>query len=111
MKKFLGVVLGLFLLLGCNWDQSSKKVTGILIMGHEVRAFREQGSDKEFWIIDKSGILMKKYQEIIGSSVINYEKVDARLEVINCTQPQDGFGAEYDGCYEVKNIISLKKHL
>ncbi len=104
------IVLTTSLLLGCAMHYDTKEVQGILTMGHEVRVFRDFYDNREYWIIDKSGILMKKYQEIIGSSLTRYQPVHALLDVVNCTEPQEGFGSEYEGCYEVKEIISLSKN-
>ena len=109
MKKFLSMVLGSILLFGCQSWQGTKEVQGTLILGHEVRAFRDSQDNKEYWLIDKTGKLMAKYQEIIGSETPRYQPVKTILKVEYCSSPQDGFGAEYDGCYEVKEIISLLK--
>ena len=37
---------------------------GELRIGHEVRAFTPSGSDREFWIVDKTGQLLEKYDKI-----------------------------------------------
>lgn len=92
------------LLCACHQEQ---EVCGTLRMGHEVRSFTNEADNKEYWLIDKSQTLMPAYQKIIGQEVPNSQPVRACLEVKNIGKPQDGFGAEYDGGYELQKIINL----
>ena len=78
-------------------------------MGHEVRSFTDNSDKKEYWLIDKSQSLMPAYQKIIGQEVADYQPIHARLQVKDIGKIEDGFGAEYDGGYEVKKIISIQK--
>lgn len=82
-------------------------VRGTLTMGHEVRAFIPDGETDEYWLIDKSGDLYKRYQEIAPIESGLYTPVKAELKVTELPKMQDGFGAEYDGTYNVVEIISL----
>lgn len=109
MKKISKVLLSLFivaLVSGCS-KNDVKIVSGTLTMGHEVRAFVENGQDKEYWIIDKSGNLYEQYTQISPVEQGGYVPVIAELKVKELPKMEDGFGAEYDGTYEVIEIISL----
>lgn len=108
MVKMNKTYLALFLITGliCACSQS-KEVNGTLRLGHEVRSFTDASDHKEYWLIDKSGQLMPAYQKIIGQETINYQPINARLTVKDIGKINDGFGAEYDGAYELKKIIEL----
>ncbi len=105
--KFLIMFLGCIFLFSCTAPSDTKEVQGILTIGHEVRSFKDYQTDKEYWIIDKSNILVKKYYETTGAGAVRYQPIFAVLKVAETSKPQDGFGSEYDGCYELKEIISL----
>lgn len=91
---------------GCA-KYSEKVVSGSLTMGHEVRSFIQNGQDKEYWIIDKSGDLYEQYMHVAPLEQGAYIPVSAELKVKELPKMEDGFGAEYDGTYEVIEIISL----
>lgn len=105
VKKVLVVGCSVFL-FACSQENT---VQGTLVMGHEVRSFTADGQDKEYWVIDKSGDLYKKYQEIAPIEQGAYIPVRAELKVKELPKMQDGFGADYDGTYEVVEIISVQK--
>lgn len=111
MKKVILCLVGL-LLVGCgiynHQDTNNiKTVSGTLVIGHEVRAFTDNQDGKEYWVIDKSGKLIAEYKKTIGTDIVNYEPVKAKLKVQQKSKMTDGFGADYTGTYEVKEIISL----
>lgn len=112
MKKVILSLVGL-LLVSCgiynNQDTNNniKTVNGTLVIGHEVRAFTDDQDGKEYWVIDKSGRLITEYKRAIGADIVNYEPVKAKLKVQQKAKMTDGFGADYTGTYEVKEIISL----
>ena len=108
MIKIFTSIFCLLYLLGCQQSQL-KEVSGTLRIGHEVRSFTDTQDKKEYWIIDKSGTLIKEYQKTIGTNIVNNQPVSAVLKVKNIGKIDEGFGAEYDGAYEVKKIISLQK--
>ena len=93
--------------LGACCQSNVEIVRGKLTMGHEVRAFVPDGQNKEFWIIDKSAKLYPEYQKIAPVEKGAYTPVRAELKVKELPKMQDGFGAEYDGAYDVIEIISL----
>ena len=107
MRKIL-FFAAIVLLSGCL-DNNEYRVDGVLRLGHEVRSFENMADCKEYWIVDKSGQLMEKYKEVIGSKIINNQPVQARLKVKNIGKMSEGFGAEYDGAYEVMEIEELSK--
>lgn len=109
MNNFFKYLISLFvvaLIFGCS-DNDVKVVSGTLTMGHEVRSFVENGQDKEYWIIDKSGDLYEQYLKIAPVEQGAYIPVTAELKVKELPKMEEGFGAEYDGTYEVIDIISL----
>ena len=105
MKKVFLFLLCM-LTAACS-ENTEKVVSGTLTMGHEVRAFIEDGQNKEYWIIDKSGELYKQYLQIVPNEQGAYVPINAELKVKELPKMEDGFGAEYDGTYEVLEIISL----
>ena len=104
MKNIINIFLLTLSICSCS---QTKEVEGTLRMGHEVRSFTDASDHKEYWLIDKSQSLMPAYQKIIGKEVADYQPVHARLQVKDIGKIEDGFGAEYDGGYEVKKIISI----
>lgn len=103
-KTYFSLLLMTGLICACS---QTKEVNGTLRMGHEVRSFTDNFDKKEYWLIDKSQSLMPAYQKIIGPKTSDYQAIHARLQVKNIGKIEDGFGAEYDGGYEVKKIIAL----
>ncbi len=90
-------------------ESEVKNVEGIVRIGHEVRSFQDNRDCKEYWLVDKSGKLVRKYKNIIGTEDVHYQPVFARLKVKNIGKMSEGFGAEYDGAYEVIEIEDLSK--
>lgn len=105
MRKILLFLFCIFI-TACS-ENTEKVVSGTLTMGHEVRAFIEDGQNKEYWIIDKSGDLYKQYLQIAPIEQGAYVPINAEIKVKELPKMEDGFGAEYDGTYEVLEIISL----
>ena len=50
---------------------------------------------------------MSKYQQVTKSNIANYQPTVAVLEVKKLPKMTDGFGSDYDGTYQIENIISL----
>ena len=105
MKNICLILLSLIIITSCT--DKKKEVEGTIRLGHEVRAFTDNQDKKEYWLIDKSGNLEKAYQKAIGSNMMNYRSVKAKLTVQDLGKIKEGFAAEYDGTYEVQKIISL----
>ena len=110
MYRFPGLFLvgASFVLCACA-ENKAEVISGTLTMGHEVRAFVPDGQDKEFWLIDKSGDLYEQYQKVAPIESGAYIPVLAELKVTELPKMQDGFGAEYDGTYDVIETISITK--
>ena len=107
MEKNFCIIILSTLLFSCGAADDCKEVSGILRFGHEVRSFTNLEDSKEYWIVDKSGKLMAEYKKIIGTEIINNRPVSAKLKVKKVEKQPDGFGKEYTGTYEVKEIIYL----
>lgn len=89
-------------------EDSLVTLSGMVRLGHEVRSFQPENSDKEFWIVDKSGQLEEKYNKLTGGNK-NGKPVKATLKLKYDEQWEDGFAAEYDGVYLVSEVIQLEK--
>lgn len=88
-------------------EGKTSTMTGTLIMGHEVRTFKPDNCNEEYWIVDKTGSLSEKYDKLTGG-VKNGEPVYATLKLEYQGKWDDGFAAEYPGVYFVKGIIEMK---
>ena len=77
---------------------------GRITFGPEVRKFRPEGGDKEYWLIDKSGYLQVKYNES-GSAEWS---ADAEMEVKETDDSVSEFGKEYCGTLQVLRVISIE---
>lgn len=78
-----------------------------MIIGHEVRSFSEEGSSKDYWVSDETGQLMTEYKKAISSEIVTGKPVASELRVRISEKMEDGFAADYDGTYEVVEIISI----
>ena len=75
---------------------------GRITFGPEVRKFRPDNEDKDYWVIDKSGYLQERYNE---SSAAEWS-ANAELEVMQTDSSASEFGSEYAGTLQVLRIIS-----
>lgn len=75
---------------------------GRITFGPEVRKFRPDNEDKDYWVIDKSGYLQERYNE---SGAAEWS-ADAELEVRQTDRSASEFGSEYAGTLQVLRIIS-----
>lgn len=82
-------------------------VTGRLIIGHEVRSFIADGDTTEYWIIDETDSLKPLYEKSVGERSEPYTAVKASLRVVDDGKSANGFAAEYDGVYRVKEVIEV----
>ena len=106
-KIFIGCLMIILTSCSINEKSAPKTVTGTLVPGHEVRSFSEEGRPKSYWVVDKTGKLMSEYKKAAADSIINATPVLAELTVEEAPQMPDGFGADYDGTYNVLKIASL----
>lgn len=82
------------------------RMEGVLTIGHEVRSFRA-GDGKEYWIVDKTGRLEQMYDSVtVGQK--NGRPCRATLKVEYNGKWNDGFAAEYDGVFFVREVVGLE---
>lgn len=81
-------------------------LSGTLCIGHEVRSFKPDGCDEEFWIVDKTGRLNDTYDKVTKGEK-NGKPVRATLKLEYNGVWDDGFAAEYSGVYLVREILSV----
>lgn len=79
---------------------------GILRMGHEVRSFVPSGSDKEYWVADKTGKLGGMYDRVTGGKK-NGSPVRAVLKLEYGGRRGDGFAGQYDGVWLVREVVGV----
>lgn len=82
-------------------------MNGTLTIGHEIRSFRPDGGG-EFWFVDKTGRLEQMYDNVTGGEK-NGEPCRAALKVEYNGRWDDGFAADYDGVYFVREVVGLSK--
>ncbi len=83
-------------------------VKGTLIWGHEVRSFKADGDSLEYWVADSTGALKNDYEKTVGNGAKPYTPVYVELKVRDMGKPTDGFALDYDGVYQVEEIITVK---
>lgn len=88
-------------------DVAPLLVRGKLVIGHEVSSFTADGDTIDYWIHDKTNQLDSLYQEVTKESTSPYTPVHAELKVYDRGKATDGFAADYDGTYEVVDIIKI----
>jgi len=88
-------------------EQKSKTLKGQLTLGHEVRTFKPCGSDKTFWVSDKTGKLIELYSKLtVGKKP--YTPIFTEIEVKDKGKAKEGFPAEYESVYEVVNVLKAR---
>ena len=88
-------------------EQKSKTLKGQLTLGHEVRTFKPCGSDKTFWVSDKTGKLKEFYSKLtVGKKP--YTPIFTEIEVKDKGKAKEGFPAEYESVYEVVNVLKAR---
>lgn len=85
---------------------SSFHVSGTLVFAHESHSFTPEGDTISYWIIDKTGMLIKAYNDLTGGTK-NGKPVYAGLEVVDAGKSDEGFAASYPSVYHVVKIDSL----
>lgn len=72
-----------------------------------MRTYQPEVSSEVFWIVDKTGTLYEKYDELTGGSK-NGNPIKATLKMEYQGKSDDGFAADYPGVYFIMGIIELK---
>ena len=89
-------------------EQKPKTLRGKLTLGHEVSSFKPCGSDKTFWVSDKTGKLKKSYDKLtVGEKP--YTPIYVEIEFIDKGKASEGFPAEYESVYEAVKIFRTTK--
>ena len=60
-----------------------------------------------YWIIDETDSLKPLYEKAVGEKAKPYTAVKASLRVVDAGKSAEGFAAEYDGVYRVKEVIDI----
>lgn len=81
---------------------------GQVVLAHEVRAFVPEGDTTEYWIVDRSGTLERAYDSVTGGQK-NGQPVRAELKVRYTGPSDEGFAADYEGVFEVVEVLSVEK--
>ena len=88
--------------------ENLRTVKGTLILGHEVRSFKAEGDTLEYWVTDSTGTLEASYQKTVGDGAEPYTPVYVELKVRDQGKATDGFALDYDGVYQVEEIVAIK---
>ena len=89
-------------------DDSISVVTGKLVIGHEVRSFVMDGDSVEYWFIDRSGTFQQEYERVVPDGMKNYTPVRVEMKVKYLGKSDEGSAAEYDGVYEVLELLKME---
>lgn len=84
-------------------------LSGEIRIGHEVRSFRPENSDKEYWLVDKTGTLTEIYDRKTGGQK-NGKPLQMMLKLEYNGKWDDGFAADYDGVYFVREVLDGQKN-
>lgn len=79
---------------------------GVVRIGHEVRSFVPDGSETEYWIVDKTGRLESYYDKATGGQK-NGKPLKVRLALEYNGKWDDGFAAEYAGTFLVRAVTGI----
>lgn len=88
-------------------EQETKILKGELTIGHEVRAFTPCWGDIDYWVIDKTGTMLKLY-EALTEGKAKYTPIFVEIEIVDKGKSDDGFAADYEGVYEIVRILESK---
>lgn len=89
-------------------DDSISVVTGKLVIGHEVRSFVMDEDSVEYWFIDRSGTVQQEYERVVPDGIKNYIPVRVEMKVKYLGKSDESFAAEYDGVYEVLELLKME---
>ncbi len=79
-----------------------QRFRGHVVLGHEVRSFTACGSERERWLLDRTGgRLANVYRSLTQQP---YQPLYVVLRGRLAPTPRDGFGADYDGALEALDL-------
>ena len=82
---------------------------GLFVWGHEVRSFRPCGSEDELWLIGPPEVmepLVAEYRKLTDGP---HQPVYVRFVGDVSGAPEDGFGADYDGVFGVREVVEIRR--
>ena len=79
-------------------------LAGHAVFGHEVRTIRPCGEDSTLWAIDSTQLTWDVHREL-SPGLEQYEEVFVVVEGSQADAPLDGFGADYDGAFNVDRVL------
>lgn len=88
---------------------SPTTMTGTLTIGHETRSLTVEGDTMRYWIVDKTGSLLQRYDSITNGTK-NGHPVHVRLQVIDMGHSDEGFARSYDRVLQVVGIDSMSAY-
>ena len=89
-------------------EDSVSVITGKLIIGHEVRSLMVDGDSTEYWFIDRSGNVEQEYERVVPEGIKSYTPVRVEMKVKYLGKSDEGFAAEYDGVYEILELLKME---
>lgn len=89
-------------------EDSVSVITGKLIIGHEVRSLMVDGDSTEYWFIDRSGNVEQEYERVVPEGIKSYTPVRVEMKVKYLGKSEEGFAAEYDGVYEILELLKME---
>ncbi len=81
---------------------------GLFVWGHEVRSFRPCGSEMELWVVGAPEVMDPLVAEQRKLTDGPYQPVYVRLVGEVSGPPEDGFGADYDGTFGVRDVLEVR---
>lgn len=89
-------------------DSKTVVYKGVVTIGHEVSSFLIEG-DKDYWLTDETQDVYKEYDKLLENTDSPYMPVYAELKGKKSPKATDGFAAEYDGVFEVTEVIKMER--
>ena len=86
----------------CEDRERGERFRGHLILGHEVHSFTACGSDRERWVLDRTGGELRDAYRALTTEP--YQKLYVELRGTAAPTLSEGFGADYDGALEVLDL-------
>lgn len=87
--------------------QKVESVKGYVTIAHEVRSFTAEGDTVSYWIVDETGELNEKYDQVTKGSK-NGVPVYVALDIIDLGKSDEGFAANYPSVYQVVKINKIE---
>ncbi|MCP4406489.1 MAG: lysozyme inhibitor, partial [Gammaproteobacteria bacterium] len=89
--------------------QAAEQVQGLLVFGHEARTLQRCDDTRTYWVSAPEVLRRQLASDYQGLATRPYEPVYARLKGEFVDQPATGFAADYDGTFEVHQILSVSR--